>query len=86
MIRMSPPRLEHLRRLTDSKGLMHAARAIAPIGSALRIGGERRCAALMRSGERARAGPRWFRWRGSTLNSSHADGGMRRACITASMS
>jgi hypothetical protein len=25
MIRMSPPRLEHLRRLTDSKGLMHAA-------------------------------------------------------------
>jgi hypothetical protein len=25
MMRMSPPRLEHLRRLTDSKGLMHAA-------------------------------------------------------------
>lgn len=25
MIRLSPPRLEHLRRLTDSKGLMHAA-------------------------------------------------------------
>lgn len=30
MIRMSPPRLEHLRRLTDSKGLMHAAIGDSP--------------------------------------------------------
>lgn len=30
MIRMSPPRLEHLRRLTDSKGLLHAAMGDCP--------------------------------------------------------